>query len=54
MNESKRTIYDECSNDKIKGLKASIDITNDANKVTFIFDDNKGQGYDGCGTHTHQ
>lgn len=46
-------IYKECRNDRVDGLKGKVVVEKEKKKVTFIYDGKYGQGYDGCGTHTH-
>lgn len=45
----------EVRNDYVNGLKTKVTVDNNANKKTVLrFTGKYGQGYDGCGTHTHQ
>lgn len=45
----------EIRNDHVDGLKAKVSITADGKKnTTLTFAGKYGQGYDGCGTHTHK
>lgn len=42
-------------NDRVDGLKAQVSITATGKKNTVLAYTGKyGQGYDGCGTHTHK
>lgn len=42
-------------NDRVEGLKAKVEITPTGKKKTVLsFTGKYGQGYDGCGTHTHK
>lgn len=52
--EKRKNVYEECPNDRINGLKGKISIKEGKKTVKFIYDGRFGQGYDGCGTHTHQ
>jgi hypothetical protein len=46
---------DEIKNDRVDGLKAKVSLTADGKKKTSVSYTGKyGQGYDGCGTHTHK
>lgn len=51
--EEKKNIYVECRNDRVDGLKGKVKVKNGERKVVFQYDGKYGQGYDGCGTHTH-
>ena len=51
--EEKKNIYIECRNDRVDGLKGKVKVKNGERKVVFQYDGKYGQGYDGCGTHTH-
>lgn len=44
----------EVRNDRVDGLKANISLANGKKKITLSFAGKYGQGYDGCGTHTHK
>ena len=42
-------------NDRVDGLKAKVSNTTRKNKkVKLSYTGKYGQGYDGCGTHTHK
>ncbi len=41
-------------NDRVTGLKAKVSVSNGTKKVVLSYTGKYGQGYDGCGTHTHQ
>ena len=41
-------------NDRVDGLKAKVAIKNGKKKVVLTYAGKYGQGYDGCGTHTHK
>lgn len=42
-------------NDKVDGLSAKVGLGKDKQvKIKLQFDGKFGQGYDGCGTHTHK
>ena len=41
-------------NDRVDGLKAKISTTKKEKKVKLSYTGKYGQGYDGCGTHTHK
>lgn len=41
-------------NDKVDGLKAKVTIKEGKKKISLSYDGKYGQGYDGCGTHTHK
>ncbi len=41
-------------NDRVDGLSAKIALNNNQKKVTLSYAGKYGQGYDGCGTHTHK
>ena len=50
MNEKK-----EVRNDRVEGLTARASVDSSKNiKVALQFEGKFGQGYDGCGTHTHK
>ena len=51
--EEVKTIYTECRNDRVDGLKCEVKIEDGKKEVKFVYDGKYGQGYDGCGTHTH-
>jgi len=45
-------------NDIVKGLKLKVQLPTQAQeskkaKITFKYEGKYGQGYDGCGSHTH-
>lgn len=45
----------EMRNDRVDGLKAKVTITAEGKKnTTLSYAGKYGQGYDGCGTHTHK
>ena len=45
----------EIRNDKVQGLKSKVFLDKEgAKKISQHFTGKYGQGYDGCGTHTHQ
>lgn len=45
----------EIRNDQVNGLKTKVIVEKDGGKKTILrFAGKYGQGYDGCGTHTHQ
>ena len=42
-------------NDRVDGLKASVSIKNGLQKCVILkYAGKYGQGYDGCGAHTHK
>lgn len=42
-------------NDNVEGLKASVSVDDSKNiNVCLQYSGKFGQGYDGCGTHTHK
>ena len=42
-------------NDRVDGLKANVSIESGKEiKVALQYEGKYGQGYDGCGTHTHK
>lgn len=42
-------------NDRVDGLKATVSITPTGKKnIVLAYAGKYGQGYDGCGTHTHK
>ena len=42
-------------NDRVDGLSAKVQVKDDKElKVSLKFEGKFGQGYDGCGTHTHK
>ena len=41
-------------NDKVEGLKAAVTVKAGKKKITLSYAGKYGQGYDGCGTHTHK
>lgn len=51
--EKSKNIYTECRNDRVDGLKGRVQMRNGKKEITFSYDGKYGQGYDGCGTHTH-
>ena len=51
--EQKKTIYETCRNDRVDGLKGKVKVIDGKKKITFQYDGKYGQGYDGCGSHTH-
>lgn len=51
--KNRKNIYLECRNDRVDGLKGKVSIQRDRKKITFGYDGKYSQGYDGCGTHTH-
>ena len=49
--ECKKTLR----NDQVEGLKAKVTVNNkNTVKVKLNYEGKYGQGYDGCGTHTHK
>lgn len=51
--EERKNIYKECRNDRVDGLKGVVKFENGKKMTEFVYDGKYGQGYDGCGTHTH-
>lgn len=41
-------------NDRVDGLRGKIYFKGKQKKVVLKFSGKYGQGYDGCGTHTHK
>lgn len=41
-------------NDRVDGLKAKVSFMGNHKKATISYTGKYGQGYDGCGTHTHK
>ncbi len=41
-------------NDRVDGLKAKVSTTGKNKKIKLSYAGKYGQGYDGCGTHTHK
>lgn len=49
------TVSNVKRNDRVDGLKAKVSVSKDGKKKTVLSYVGKyGQGYDGCGTHTHK
>lgn len=51
--EQKKTIYETCRNDRVDGLKGKVKVVDGKKKIIFQYDGKYSQGYDGCGSHTH-
>ena len=51
--EAKKTIYETCRNDRVNGLRGKVKVVNGKKKCAFQYDGKYSQGYDGCGSHTH-
>ena len=45
--------YREMKNDRVSGLKAKVTCKSGSKKTVLTYAGKYGQGYDGCGTHTH-
>ncbi len=41
-------------NDRVDGLKAKVATNGKKNRIKLSYTGKYGQGYDGCGTHTHK
>lgn len=41
-------------NDRVDGLKAAVTVKNGKKTTVLSYTGKYGQGYDGCGTHTHK
>jgi hypothetical protein len=53
--EKKKNVSESARNDKVEGLKGKVTIDSKGRKKIVMTHEGKfGQGYDGCGTHTHQ
>ena len=52
--EENKNIYEIYRNDRVNGLKGKVLVDKNGNKkVVMSYDGKYGQGYDVCGTHTH-
>ena len=41
-------------NDRVDGLTATVSLNNSKKTTVLTYTGKYGQGYDGCGTHTHK